>query len=1123
MLRIYHSNRLDVLEEIMEFIISQQPLADVFAPEIILVQSSGMAQWLQMALAKRFSVAANIQFPLPARFIWQMFTCVLTDIPKENAFTRQNMHWKLMTLLPAIIDSEVFTPLQRYLRDDQDQRKLFQLCARIADLYDQYLIYRPQWLTCWQAGKTVPELNHHQHWQAQLWQTLVAASEPQCHKASLYQRFISQLANDKPPAGLPSRIFICGIPVLPQMYLQAFEALGRHCDIHLMVTNPCRYYWGDIRDATSQTRSVQRQYQHPLQHPLVKPTPSRLLTPDRHNDNPLLASWGKQGRDYIYLLAGLEQLEEIDAFAGVERDSLLHHLQADILELYNPQPASADPAHSQYKRPVNPADRSVTLHVCHSAQREMEVLHDQLLAMLEQDPQLTPRDIIVMVPDIDSYYPFIQTVFGAASNERHIPYAISDRRTRQIHPLLKAVISLLALPESRFTAEDVLQLLEVPALAGRFGIDESGLRHLRQWINESGIRWGLDDDHVQELELPVTGQHTWRFGLTRMLLGYAMDSHAMDSHMINNPDHTGQWQSVLPYDETSGLIAVLVGQLGELLEQLDNWRKTLACPRPAASWLPLCRELLACFFTDDPQTSELLTLVKRQWQTIITPILNAGYPHPLPVAMLRDEIENQLEHERVSQRFLAGAVNFCTLMPMRSIPFNVICLAGMNDGVYPRPTQPLGFDLIRQHPLKGDRSRRDDDRYLLLEALISARQTLYISYIGRSVQDNRLCFPSVLIQELIDYITQNHCLAGDEISSAETSAQNLRQHLTCQHPRTPFDADNFRPGDLQQSYASHWLPAASGQGQAHSAFIQPLPKVQHNEVDTDTLQRFWRHPVRSFFRMRLQVSLDHDADELPDSEPFDLNALQRYQLNQQLLNALTENQDTDVIYQRYRGAGQLPYAAFGDQLWQQHLSDMQTLADKIRPYRTSGQPLEIDLTIANTHITGWLTQVQHSGLLHWHPSRLDARHGLSLWLEHLLCCASGKASDSRAYGKDSQWHFPSLKPAAACQLLHPLITGYQQGLNQPLRLLPKSAGAWLNACYDPHTRQINGDEDIQRKARNKLADTWRGSYQQQGEGEDPYYQRLYRSLTPDYCQAIIAAATTYLLPLWQHNEPEEIP
>lgn len=427
------------------------------------------------------------------------------------------------------------------------------------------------------------------------------------------------------------------------------------------------------------------------------------------------------------------------------------------------------------------------------------MLHDRLLAMLEENPELTPRDIIVMVADIDSYSPYIQAVFGSASGERWLPWAISDRRARESHPALQAFITLLSLPDSRFASEDVLALLDVPVLAARFNINEEGLRYLRQWVNESGVRWGMDDDNVRELDLPATGQHTWRFGLTRMLLGYAMDS------------SEGEWRSVLPYDESSGLIAELVGNLASLLMQLNLWRRGLAQDRPLAEWLPVCRDLLNDFFLPDSETEAALALIEQQWQAVIDGGVDAQYGETVPLSLLRDELSQRLDQQRISQRFLAGPVNICTLMPMRSIPFKVVCLLGMNDGVYPRTLAPLGFDLMSQKPQRGDRSRRDDDRYLFLEALMSAEQKLYISYIGRSIQDNSERYPSVLVQELADYIGQSHCLEGDEELDCDASERRVKEHITHLHTRMPFDAANFLANE-DQSYAREWLAAASQQG-----------------------------------------------------------------------------------------------------------------------------------------------------------------------------------------------------------------------------------------------------------------------------------------------------------------------
>ncbi|HAI5696078.1 TPA: exodeoxyribonuclease V subunit gamma [Escherichia coli] len=1121
MLRVYHSNRLDVLEALMEFIVERERLDDPFEPEMILVQSTGMAQWLQMTLSQKFGIAANIDFPLPASFIWDMFVRVLPEIPKESAFNKQSMSWKLMTLLPQLLEREDFTLLRHYLTDDSDKRKLFQLSSKAADLFDQYLVYRPDWLAQWETGHLVEGLGEAQAWQAPLWKALVEYTDelgqPRWHRANLYQRFIETLESGTTcPPGLPSRVFICGISALPPVYLQALQALGKHIEIHLLFTNPCRYYWGDIKAPAYLAKLLTRQRRHSFEDrelPLFRDSENagQLFNSDGEQDvgNPLLASWGKLGRDYIYLLSDLESSQELDAFVDVTPDNLLHNIQSDILELENRAVAGVNIeefSRSDNKRPLDPLDSSITFHVCHSPQREVEVLHDRLLAMLEEDPTLTPRDIIVMVADIDSYSPFIQAVFGSAPADRYLPYAISDRRARQSHPVLEAFISLLSLPDSRFVSEDVLALLDVPVLAARFDITEEGLRYLRQWVNESGIRWGIDDDNVRELELPATGQHTWRFGLTRMLLGYAMES------------AQGEWQSVLPYDESSGLIAELVGHLASLLMQLNIWRRGLAQERPLEEWLPVCRDMLNAFFLPDAETEAAMTLIEQQWQAIIAEGLGAQYGDAVPLSLLRDELALRLDQERISQRFLAGPVNICTLMPMRSIPFKVVCLLGMNDGVYPRQLAPLGFDLMSQKPKRGDRSRRDDDRYLFLEALISAQQKLYISYIGRSIQDNSERFPSVLVQELIDYIGQSHYLPGDEALNCDESEARVKAHLTCLHTRMPFDPQNYQPGE-RQSYAREWLPAASQVGKAHSEFVQPLPFTLPETVPLETLQRFWAHPVRAFFQMRLQVNFRTEDSEIPDTEPFILEGLSRYQINQQLLNVLVEQDDAERLFRRFRAAGDLPYGAFGEIFWETQCQEMQQLADRVIACRQPGQSMEIDLACNGVQITGWLPQVQPDGLLRWRPSLLSVAQGMQLWLEHLVYCASGGNGESRLFlRKDGEWRFPPLAAEQALHYLSQLIEGYREGMSAPLLVLPESGGAWLKTCYDAQNDAMLDDDSTLQKARTKFLQAYEGNMMVRGEGDDIWYQRLWRQLTPETMEAIVEQSQRFLLPLFRFNQ-----
>lgn len=1127
MFTVFHSNQLDLLKTLTAALIAGRPLRDPFQPEVILVQSNGIAQWMQMELAAHLGIAANIDFPLPASFIWQMFTRVLPDIPDESAFAKSAMTWRLMTLLPRLCQQADFAAISEYLCDDDDKRKLFQFAARVADLFDQYLVYRPDWLESWQRGKMIDDLGDAQRWQAPLWLELMAeterAGQPLWHRANLYQRFIQTLTQSQTrPPGLPDRVFICGISALPPTYLQALQALGRHIDIHLLFTNPCRYYWGDIRDHAFLERLLHRRrrhYQQQTEQALFRrPEQAPALFDalgEQKTGNPLLASWGKQGRDNLYLLAQMDGIAEVDAFVEPAGDNLLSLVQRDILALEDHAVIGIDNETLTWgggKRLLQLDDRSLSLHVCHSPQREVEVLHDSLLAVIAEDPTLHPRDVIVMVADIDRYTPAIQAVFGNAGSERYMPFAISDRRARHLHPVLPAFLSLLELPRSRFAAEQVLALLEVPAIAARFAIDEQGLQLLRLWVAESGIRWGLDDDTLRELMLPATGQHTWQFGLTRMLLGYAMDS------------ESGDWQGILPYDESSGLIAGLIGQLAELLMRLRHWRDRLAQPCDLNAWLGCAREMIEDFFAPDAEAEAALALLENQWQQMLQCGLQVGYDQPVSVTLLQNELAARLDQERVSQRFLAGTINFCTLMPMRSIPFRAVCLLGMNDGVYPRTLPPAGFDLIAQQPQRGDRSRRDDDRYLFLEALLSAQQRLYISFIGRAIQDNTPRYPSVLVSELSDYIAESFYLPGDEHADAESSAERVRAHLWQWHSRMPFAPENFLPGSESQSFADEWLPAAGAEGEPQPDFIAPLRATPCETLALDELLRFYRHPVRAWFVQRLAVSFHQTSLELAAYEPFVIDGLTGYQLNDRLLNALIDGESTDRLFRQVRAAGLLPHGAFGELYWAKQCQKMTALSEQVRMWRLpETHSVEIFLTLDEVTLSGWLPRVQANGLLCWRPGTLSARDGLLLWVEHLAYCAMGGEGASRMFGTRGAWYFAPLPACRAKAFLLSLVSGYCQGMASPLLLLPRSGGAWLSQCYDSVTQSINRDESRQRQARDKLIQAWQGNGHVLGEGEDPYLQRLMRRLEEQHIEAIISAAERYFLPPFMFNLTQSEP
>ncbi|MGS3186065.1 exodeoxyribonuclease V subunit gamma [Aeromonas taiwanensis] len=1118
MFTLYHSNQLDLLKELLVSRIRQAPLSHPFEREQILVQSPGMAQWLKLELAKAFGIAANIDFPLPASFIWEMFTRVLADVPRQSPYNKGSMSWQLMTILPALLDRPAFAPLAAYLGsgDDADpaqdpakapeQVRLWQLCQKVADLFDQYLVYRPDWIARWEQGEGLVGTGGQelagvsgQDWQPELWRELVArtlALAPSgYHRANLYEEFIHELERTAElPGKLPQRVFVFGISALPPRYVEALLALGSRdeVEVHLFVTNPCRYYWGDLLDRKTLAR---------LENKLKPGTDLDTL---QGPANPLLASMGKLGRDYLHQLMELE-VPQIEAFVDIDDTSLLRAIQKDVLELAERGAGEFELDSSQHKSPIDASDGSLQIHACHGPMRELEVLHDRLLALFEQDPTLTPKDVVVMMPDVNSYGPYIQAVFGARGQ---IPFAVSDRAASQESPLLQSFLALLRLPNARLGAGELLAILEVPAVLRRFELDDDEFNQLRRWVQETGIRWGLDDGYPERFDLPRLSGNSWLFGLRRMLLGFAMG----DGEPV---------AGILPYADIEGQQGLALGKLAWFVDSLAEFLPRLQQAQLLPEWIACLNELLERFYLADEDEERQLQLIRSQLADWLAQLGEARFEQAISADLLQDYLGSVLGESRSSQRFLAGQVNFCTLMPMRSIPFRQVCLLGMNDGVYPRTLPPMGFDLMAVAGRRGDRSRRDDDRYLFLEALLSAQQGLYISYQGFSAQDNSEKVPSVLLAELIDYVRQGFVLAGDEGLDDETSGKRLLEHLIVEHPLTPYSRSYFYPEAHSGlfTYAADWLPALSPQrGAANFQSGElPLPPEWGKEqgLELAELLRFYRQPAKYFLNRRLKVWFELDEAEIEDSEPFELDGLQHYQLKALLLDAhLAEGESPErsdsvsTRRQRLQLSGLLPQGWFGSLLLDDLDAEMGKLAARLRPWVAANeadkQAVEIDISLTQGQLQGWI-DTQKGRLLVIKPGSFNGKDLLLGWIQHLCLSLSDAPGDTLLFDAKQSLRLPRLPADEARPKLAALVALWMQGMKRPLPFFPSTAWEWI--------KEIEKDPEKPEAADKAALARFNGGYMVTGEGQDVYVARCFPELDDEVLDQLQALAREHLTPL----------
>ncbi len=1103
---VYRSNRMEHLVAALAQVV-QRPLREPLQPEWIAVPSAGMERWLSMQLAQRLGVWANPSFPFPRKLIESAFAAVLGDAQASSeAYDPACLLFSVASLLRERAQDPRFAAVASYVNDDPNGRRRLQLAQRVADLFDQYSTYRPELLLGWQSAPA-------DDWQAQLLRDLVERHGAG-HIAARAAAFVQELAAGAGPvAGLPERVSLFGASTLPPLYVDLLGALSRRIEVHLFLLSPSREYYADARSAReidAQLRRSGRERSEQLE---------ALHLAELH---PLLASLGRHGRELQEVLETRGGYREAagDLYEDPGQGTLLHALQSDMLQLLNREAESADAAPRLL---LDPNDASVAIHACHGPMREVEVLHDQLSALL-QDPQIEPHDIIVMTPDIEAYAPVIDAVFSQTQGRPAIPFRLADRGALSTQAVAGALDALLDLLEGRLGSSRVLDVLGLPLVRERFEISADEVETLRQWVADSGIRWGADAAHRAQVEQPEHDANTWRFGLERLVLGYVMprDDDAL---------FLGRAPAKLAASE-----AQLLGRFLELCDTLFALRAELQTPCSVQHWQERIDRLLAALIVARADTAGEHKLVRRALHTLAQHASTSGFTEPIDIHSLRQQLARTLDARLPAHGFLSGGVTFCQLVPMRSIPFKVVCLLGMNDGSFPATDVAPSFDEMAKRPRVGDRCRRDDDRQLFLEALLSARERLLISYVGQSVHDGKALSPSVLVSELIDHITRSFQLPGEDTAAGfRQRATRMHERLLLRHPLQAFSPRYFGtdPDPRLFSYARGHCDGAArllAQRQPRAEFWprgapapSALPELRLSQLEAGLV-----HPLKMFARERLGLVLGDDIEQLPDREPLSLDNLERWQLGTELIERLRADGVISHAWPAFAARGTLPPGTLGVLEFRDVAA---TAAELVTSFweHAQGQasmPLDFELPLGGVRLVGTLSQLWSRAAVYLQYSRLGTRHELRCWVRHLVlqCLRKerggaqlparsvlvGRAPGDGAAGAIA-WGPIDDDPRA---VLESLIEVFLLARTGPVPLLEHASRAFGEAI----AKQLPVGEALGR-ARSAYATS---SLQSQGDANDAYVSEIYRSwdeiLAQDAPLSFIEAAQRVYLPMLSARE-----
>ena len=1046
MLKFYYGTELERLADRLLEELDENPSQNLLKPETFVVQNHGIGQWLSLYVAEQEGIAANLEFKFPSEILWQLIRQVDAGIPENLPSDRRPMTWSLMQLFQDEGFLSDFENLRYYVRDEDPKQQAvrsWKLSSKIADVFDQYLIYRPEMILGWEQRKLKSSHSETEQWQMRLWNRLLkywkeGYDGEWLHRAELQEELLKAIEKDNlDHSKLPQRLSIFGVSSMPPIIIQTLVKLSGFVDV-------CFYQL------------------------LVDPE-----VQDREDFvNPMLQSLGKEEAEFTSLFSAYNGNEEKKVVDDSEEtvQSVFNVIQSDLKNNSVPKGRNLN---------IPSLDNSIQVHSCHSPMREVEVLYDQLLALFEENPKLNPDDILIMTPDIETYAPMIEAVFESPDEgQPEMPYSIADRGLEGANSAIDTFLKILELCESRFKVTDVLDLLDANPIQEAFGFTDDDLNQLERWIRDNRVRWGIDGQFKEKLQVPESDSFTWKSGLNRMILGYVM-----------KPDEDHLFDGIFPYDEIeSSDDAALAGKFSHFLEELFALHRFVKSERKPRAWAEKLMHVPDTFLPDNRDYFRQVSAVYQAIDQFSEFSSLGGFDREVSFTIVRSWMKEQLEKSSTGGGRIGRGVTFSSLMPLRSIPFKVIGMIGMNEGAFPRSKIPIEFDLLHLDPQPGDPIQSDEERNLFLENLLSARECVYFSYVGQSNRQDTDFPPSVVLKEFVDYLEEHYGLSSGNLVT--------EHRLQAFSPSYFKDEELFSYSQTQQEISSQLVNEKAGEFPFMKENL-PEPEDEWKQLSINELVSFFQHPAKFLLQNRLGIYLGRDEVLTDEREPFSLYGLDKYKVGQELLERHLRDKSLESYEQNLRARDMLPEGWRGD-------SDFQQRAREVREFvwhldeKLDDEPidhLEVDLSIGNFRIVGKLSDMYKNARMTFRFGSMRPKDVIDLWIKH-LCLQEVKPDShqgrSRLFTRHSKQEFAEYRLESTDKhiaILEQLLDTYWTGLQQCCYFFPESSFAYAEEVCFKNGRPESG---LNKAGRNWIREY--GSYP--GESEDPYNKLLLGSENP---------------------------
>jgi exodeoxyribonuclease V gamma subunit len=1111
-LHLYRSNRLEFLATVLGELLRSSPPEDPFTPVRVVVGSRGMARWLRHRLAEQLSICANVVFPFPAATLDAVVRAVQPNTIRQDPWAPDALVWTVLSSLRELSGEPEFEWFTPYIaKDGIVTPRQWGIARQVAEVFDRYITYRPAQAVAWSAGAPVDPVDDDLRWQPILWKHLAKVTGVG-HRASRSVGATHAMYGGEAPEGWSS-IRIFGVSSLPPAWLDLIGAIAKHVQVDIFLLCPSSEYWADLRKRF--TADVQWRT-------LDKEDVSTHLALPAGSGNPLLASLGRQAREFQLVLESQPEDyedERLDLFRDPTDDgaTALHALQSDVLHAQPPTPTA-----------LASGDSSIQLHACHGSTRQVEVLRDVLLELFDSTPGLHPRDVLVMTPDIATYAPLVSSVFSQGrpykgsdkwgpSGTPNIPFEIADLSAKDNNPVAEALLRVLDLATGRIRASEVLDFLGLAPVRQRFGIARDDLPRIADWVQDSGIRWGLDAAHRATHGQPEDAQNTWSFGIDRLLLGACMQETGGDL-----------FGGIYVFDAIEGADTLVLGRLIHALRTLFAELADLRQPRLPSEWTARIAQTLTALTEVREDEAWLAVAVNEALDTLHAEASVSPDPRPATVQVMHTVLTERFARVSGHAKEQSGAVTFCAMAPMRSVPYRVICLLGLDDGALPRVAKPTAFDMTARHPRPGDRDLRDEDRYLFLEAILAARDVLVVTWTGKDVRSNEERPPATPLSELMTVI--DHTLTT--VDGTPASAQLTTIHALQAHSRANFERHG-PPTSYDRSLLAGAVTASSPSTNPPPFFTQAhASQTSESSLALDDLIVFLESPSEFLLRRRLSVDLRDSTDSASDREPIALGGLERWAIWHQIIQSRLSGTATDALHAHLAAQGAVPLGYAGVRVTQDWATIVDDALDAVALVQSDGtvRPanpvLPIAVNVGNVTVNGSISRAWQDQLIHIQFGSERGKRWIRPWVELVAwAAATGSTPHALVVWRDNK-KGPQVMglepPQAPYEVLADLVALYERGCRGPLPLFADTSFAFAKSLGVSATDWDDAlqNHDSVAKALSSAQGKWLGYYG--GDGTDPHVQKLFDgrfpALDPDsgaVDPAFVEAARRLFAPLVQ--------